>query len=304
VLENLEALGKEQTTRKTYKKLLLRLASKTDLNEPNQVNLAIARFKKFNPQTGKDTNKDVTNAYKDRLISAYKTYVEYYNIQNWKQPYYTPEDKGIQPPNDEKVKFLIATAKEPLNIKIMIIGETGLRPKEVTGTNGLQVNDIHKDTKTLTARSLKGCNPRPPMPISDELLTALNNYITKHNLKGTDLLFAGNSETLSNHFYDHKKLLAKRLNDPTIEQTRLYDIRHYYITKKVRKLQNTEIVRQITGHKRLNTLQRYIHLALNQTGEWIVEQTNDKQRAKELLIQDFTYQFTTPDGYMTFRKPK
>ncbi len=186
----------------------------------------------------------------------------------------------------------------------MIIGETGLRPKEVTGTDGLQVNDIHKDTKTMVARSLKGCNPRPPMPLSDELLTALTNYITKHKLKGTDQLFIGDSETLSNHFYDHKKLLAKRLNDPTIEQTRLYDIRHYYITKKVRKLQNTEIVRQITGHKRLNTLQRYIHIAINQTGEWIIEQTNDRARAKELATQGFEYQLTTPDNYMQFRKPK
>ena len=219
-------------------------------------------------------------------------------------PYYRVEEKGIQPPNDERVKFLIATAKRPLNLKIMIIGETGLRPKEVTGTDGLQVNDIHKDTKTIIARSLKGCNARPPMPITEELLTALNTYITNHKLKGTDKLFAGSSETLSNHFYHHKITLAKRLNDPTITQIRLYDIRHYYITKKVRKLQNIEIVRQITGHKRLNTIQRYIHIAIEHNGEWIVEQTNDRKRAEELLKADFTFQLTTPDGYMIFRKPK
>ena len=282
----------------------MRLASKTDLTEPEQVNLTIARFKKFDRQTGKDSNKEVTNGYKNQLVFAYGAYVEYYEVPDWKQPYYRQEDKGIQPPNDERVKFLIATAKEPLNIKIMIIGETGLRPKEVTGADGLQVNDIHKDTKSLVARSLKGCNARPPMPITDELLTALTNHITKHKLKGTDLLFTGSSETLSNHFYDHKITLAKRLNDPTITQIRLYDIRHYYITKKVRKLQNIEIVRQITGHKRLNTLQRYIHIALNQTGEWITESTTDQKRVDELLKQDFTYVLTTPDGYMKFRKPK
>ena len=60
----------------------------------------------------------------------------------------------------------------------------------------------------------------------------------------------------------------------------------------------------MVGHKNLNTTQKYCHLAINETGEWIVEQTNDKQRSKELLIQDFTYQFTTPDGYMTFKKAK
>jgi integrase len=158
-----------------------------------------------------------------------------------------------------------------MNLKIQVIAETGLRPKEVTGETGLKVKDIHNDTKTIVARSLKGCNPRPPMPISDELLNGLLTYINTKKLKAEDLLFKGNSETFSNHFYDHKKLLAKRMNDPTIEQIRLYDIRHFYITKKMKKIQNSEIVRQITGHKRLNTLQKYIHISINTAGEWIVE---------------------------------
>ncbi len=97
----------------------------------------------------------------------------------------------------------------------MIIGETGLRPKEVTGTNGLQVNDIHKDTKTLTARSLKGCNPRPPMPISDELLTALNKLRNKTQPKRhRPIIHREYSETLSNHFYDHKITFSEKTKRP------------------------------------------------------------------------------------------
>jgi hypothetical protein len=45
-------------------------------------------------------------------------------------------------------------------------------------------------------------------------------------------------------------------------------------------------------------------LASNQSGEWIVEGTTDKERAKQLLQEDFTYQLTTPDGTVIFRKPK
>ena len=60
----------------------------------------------------------------------------------------------------------------------------------------------------------------------------------------------------------------------------------------------------MVGHKNLNTTQKYIHLTANETGEWVVEQTNDKERAKQLLKEDFSYVMTTPDGYMTFRKPK
>jgi hypothetical protein len=37
---------------------------------------------------------------------------------------------------------------------------------------------------------------------------------------------------------------------------------------------------------------------------WIVEGTTDKERAKQLLAADFTYQLTTPDGTMQFKKLK
>jgi len=69
-------------------------------------------------------------------------------------------------------------------------------------------------------------------------------------------------------------------------------------------MQNTEMVRIVMGHKQLNTTQKYMHLLNIDNGEWMVEGTTDKERAKELLKADFTYQLTTPDGTMIFRKPK
>jgi hypothetical protein len=58
------------------------------------------------------------------------------------------------------------------------------------------------------------------------------------------------------------------------------------------------------GHKLLNTTQKYLHLLGLSNGEWIVEGTTDKERAKQPLKEDFQYQLTTPDGTMIFRRPK
>jgi hypothetical protein len=58
------------------------------------------------------------------------------------------------------------------------------------------------------------------------------------------------------------------------------------------------------GHKNLNTTQKYLHLLGYGNADWIVEGTSDKERAKQLLKEDFQYQLTTPDGTMLFRKPK
>lgn len=77
----------------------------------------------------------------------------------------------------------------------------------------------------------------------------------------------------------------------------------FYCTKQLRRTQNTEIVRQIIGNKQLIITQKP-YLLSGTSGEWIVEGTTDKERANRLLVADFTYQFTTPDGTMLFRKPK
>ena len=86
-------------------------------------------------------------------------------------------------------------------------------------------------------------------------------------------------------------------------QTLLRDIGEC-LREKLRRTQNTEIARQIMGHKRLDTTQKYLHLLAGTGGEWIVEGTTDKEHAKQLLASDFTYQLTTPDGTMLFRKAK
>ena len=124
-------------------------------------------------------------------------------------------------------------------------------------------NNLHPDENTITAKSTKGCNARPPMKISYQLMTNLQTYITTNEIKQNEPIFKIKSEIFSQAFIKYKKRLAKRLNDPSIQSIRLYDLRHAYVTKQLRKTQNAEIVRQIVGHKLLNTTQKYIHLLLN-----------------------------------------
>jgi integrase len=200
--------------------------------------------------------------------------------------------------------MFIASAKGDLSLKIDISVQTGLRPCEIQGEFGLEAKDIHPDQRTITARIHKGCNARPPLPITPELATRLQDYIIQHNLKPTDRLFTGLSKQYGDHFRRFRNRLAKKLNDPTIHNVRLYDFRHFYCTKQLKRTQNTEIVRQLMGHKQLNTTQKYLHLMGYGNAEWIVEGTTDKERAKQLLKEDFQYQLTTPDGTMIFRKPK
>jgi hypothetical protein len=293
---HLERKGKSTSTIKATTKNLKLLAQRTDLQDTKEVELAIARYKKVNGQPS-------SNCYKAKLCVAYRHYCQYYKIQ-WEKPTYTPEEKSIQPPSTEKCDLLIASAKGIMSLKIAISTETGLRPIEVTGEKGLKTKDIHTDQKTITAINTKRCNARPPMKISNELTARLQTYITEKQLKPNDLLFTGSSDAYSNHFIRFKKRLAEKLNDQSIVSIRLYDLRHAYVTKQLRRTQNAEKVRIIVGHKKLNTTQKYLHLLNTENGEWECEYATNKEEAKKLIKADFTYVTTTPDGTMLFRKPK
>jgi integrase len=193
----------------------------------------------------------------------------------------------------------------PLSLKVDISTQTGLRPIEITGTKGLRVKDFHIDQKAIVALSTKGCNKRPPISITTELCLKIQDYIYKKNLRAEDLLFEQPSKKYGECYRRARNKLAEKLKDPTIKSIRLYDLRHYYITGLLRKTNNCEMVRQKVGHKHLDTTQKYLHLlAENWTGEFLIEQTQDRKRAAELEATGYTYSFTTPDGWMQFKKVK
>jgi len=296
LLLHLEGKGRSQSTRTAYEKNLKALAIRADLKDTKVVELVIARYKKKN-------GRPITNNYKSKLCDHYATYCKFYKIE-WEKPIYTPEPTTIQPPTQEKITMRISSARLELSIKLDISAQTGLRPVEIQGDKGLQANNIHPDQNTITARITKGCNPRPPLPITKELTARLLDYITKHNIKPDEILFTGKAENYGKDYRVFRNRLAKKLQDPTLRTIRLYDLRHAYATKQLRRTQNAEIVRQLMGHKKLDTTQKYLHLLAGNNGEWIVEGTTDKKRAEELLANDFTYQLTTPDGTMLFKKPK
>jgi integrase len=296
VLLKLEGKGKAPTSLTLTRKHLKALAIRADLNNPEKVEIAIARFTKQNGQPA-------SNNYKDHLCSSYMHYVKYYKL-TWERPHYIKQPIAIQPPTNARIETMISAAHTTLSLKLDISYRTGLRPCEIVGNKGLRTRDIHQDQNTITPRSAKGCNARPALKIPASLTTRLQTYITKNQLKPDEILFKGTPERYGEHFIRLKKRMARTLADPQYLNIRLYDIRHAYVTTLLRRIQNAEIVRQIMGHKRLDTTQKYMHLLAGTSGEWIVEGTTDKERAKQLLAQDFTYQLTTPDGTMLFRKPK
>lgn len=307
VLFYLERKDKTEGTRKVNQKALVSLAEKANLNDPIQVELTIARSKrKIRTPDGKyiDGTQPTTKNWKAKLATAYGWYCKVHKIVWEDRPRYKADQRTIQPPTTEIIETFIAHCQRELPIKIQVSEETGLRPIEVTGEKGLRIRDIHPETNTITAVNTKGCDARPPIKVSEELIIKLQTLITQKQLSINEPIFSGKPETYGQTFREARNRIAKELNQPQIKTIRLYDLRHYYVTKRLRKLRDAEKTRQDVGHKLLNTTQKYMHLIATAQIEWDVVSTTDPERADQLLTDDYEYVLTKPNGEMTFRKPK
>ena len=103
----LEGKGRSKSTQVAYEKNLYYLAKRADLNNTEEVDLAIARYIK-------NDGRPASNNYKGKLCDCYARYCKFYKIV-WEKPIYTPEDHGIQPPSNEKCEMLVASAKGTLS---------------------------------------------------------------------------------------------------------------------------------------------------------------------------------------------
>jgi hypothetical protein len=111
-LLHLEGKGRSKYTIEAVAKNLKLLAQRADLNNPTEVELAIARYRKKNGQPA-------SNNYKSKLCDHYNWFCKTYGIQ-WEKPIYTSEERSIQPPSDEKCSMLIASARNPLSRSIEV----------------------------------------------------------------------------------------------------------------------------------------------------------------------------------------
>jgi integrase len=268
------------------RKALNTISSHANLDNSDEVRTFIAMLK-------------TSDGYKRNLCIAYNKYAKYYKIA-WNMPSYRPEAKNIALPTKEKIQMLIASAGKLLGMKLQMSMETGLRPIELAR---LKVKDLDLDHKTVNPTTAKKGNART-VPMSETLTAKLREHIANHKLASADLLFKGtDSDHYGKQYRDMRNKLADRLRDQSIRTIRLYDLRHYFCTKKLNDIQNPYTVMVLMGHTRLETTQRYMHLLNLNDDEWTCTGATTAKEATKLIEAGFQY-VTTIEGIQLFKKRK
>lgn len=269
------------------RKALNRISQKANLDNPADVKMFVAML------------ENVSNGYRRNLCIAYNKYSKFHNMQG-NMPLYRPEAKNIALPTREKIQMLIANSGKLLGMKLQLSMETGLRPVELTR---LRVKDLDLDPKTVNPTTAKNGNART-IPFSEVLKLKLSEYIANNQLAPNDLLFKGtDSDLYGKHYRKMRNALAEKLKDPTLKTIRLYDLRHYFCTKKLNDIGNPYTVMVLMGHTKLETTQRYMHLLNLNDDEWTCTGATTAKEATQLIEAGFQY-VTTIEGIQLFKKRK
>jgi integrase len=254
-----------------------------DLNKPETVSQFIANLPR-------------TNSYKHKLAIAYSQYCKFHQIE-WKPTAYPQDSKPIKIPTNEKLEMLIANAGKTMATKLTLSKETGLGPIELCN---LKTKDL--DQRLVYPTTAKHGAPRT-LKISHNLTRTLQNHINRNNLNPNDKLFKGDATHYGKDYREQRNNLAKKLNDPTIKNIRLYDFRHYFATDLYHKTKDILYVKQQLGHKRIETTLIYTQLLNLNDDEWTCKTATNIQQATELIENGFEY-IQEIDGIRLYRKRK
>ena len=287
VLWELKKTGRAEATIKNIGKALHALEKHCNLDNPEAVRTWIA-------------TADKSDGYKRNLCSSYDHYTRQHGL-TWKKPKYRESAKMPKIPTEAKINYIIANSPTKLATALSISRDTGLRPVELTR---LKLKDIDPTKGAIYPETAKGGSPRV-LKLKNATLNMLNKYIAKRNIKPNDCIFGTwNSDNYGKSFRYHRNKTAEKLQDLSMENIRLYDLRHFFATMTYHKTKDILFVKQQMGHRKIETTLVYTQLLqFDKDDNYTCKIASNITEATQLIESGFEF-VTEMEGLKLFRKRK
>jgi len=227
--------GLSENTIETASHKLNQIARYADLMNPEEVKTFVANLR-------------LTNATKQKMVNNYKYFCKTYDIQ-WIPPYYKWERKTPLIPTTENIYKIISASSEKYATIFTILEETGLEGKEL---ETIQRKDIDSEQAIINAQGCKGHNSRS-FRLKPQTADLLRTYLHKY----TGEKPFPKSKRMGEMWSRFRDRLARKLNQPQLRAIPLRNLRHHYATKMYDKTKDNLLVKQLLGHKKINTTMFY-----------------------------------------------
>ena len=254
-----------------------------NLLDPESIKLVIAEQENWKTTT------------KEHAVTAYTSFLRILNIK-WNPPKYLRVRKLPFIPSEVEVNDLISGCNKKTCAFLKLLKETGIRSGEAWQ---LQWTDFNFENRIVSITPEKGSNPRA-LPISNELISMLKAFPKK-----ASKVFNGSIRHFRRNYRRQRKRIAQKLQNPRINHITFHTFRHFKATMEYHKTKDIIHVKQILGHKSINSTMLYTQLVSFKENDYHVKVANNVKEACELVKSGFRYvtgEYT--DGGKIFRKPK
>jgi integrase/recombinase XerD len=200
-------------------------------------------------------------------------------------------------PTTENIDKIISACTTKYATIFTILKETGFEAHELSSTHQ---NDIDTQRGIINVIGCKGHNSR-----SVKLKPATAELLRKYIAEYPEPHPFPNSHALGEAWRNARHKLADNLNQPELRKIPMRNLRHYFATHTYDQTKDILLVKQLLGHKKLETTMFYTTLiTFDQDDEYTCKATKDDKESTDLIEHGFQYVTTTPNGLMLFRKRK
>jgi len=284
-LWQLEKDGRTQGTIKNYNKWFSRcLKHNVNLLDPEEVKGYLAKA-------------PLKERTKITIVGMLRVWYRFLKL-HWEPPEYTAEAEIPFIPTEQELDQLIAACGKKTATYLQLMKETGARAGEISK---LKWTDIDFPQRVVRIKPEKGSLPRM-LPLSPKAIDMLNNI-----QKNSDHIFPF-ADDMRSVFYVQRKRIARKLGNPRLLQISFHTFRHWKGTMEYHKTKDIFYVKELLGHKSIQSTQVYIHiersLFLNVApDDYHVKVARTPEEITQLLETGFEYVLQN-DGLAYFRKRK
>src|SRR5436309_762184 len=238
------------------------------------------------------------NSTKVAWVEVIKGFYQHNKI-HWEPPHYQIEDSLPFIPNPGQVRAIIeAASKRPAHMTFFqLLDETAMRKGEALR---LAWEDFHFDKRTIVVSHPEKGSLSRELRISEELCTMVKSCFTRDFEKPFP-----SAISTSLFLQRIRRILAKAHNDPSYRRIHLHSFRHYRASLTYHQTRDILVVKEMLGHKSLNSTMKYVRLLKWPESEtWIFREAKSTETEKELVEAGFDYIRVREDGMPLYRKRK
>jgi len=260
--------GLSERTIKSYVERLKTLQKKgAILTEPESVKEIIALQDHWSKGTKYGT------------VQAYNKFAKL-NGMRWNPPRYKPVRKKPFIPLQKELDALIACCGKKTSTLLQLLKETAMRIGEALK---LKWTDVDFERNVVTVNHPEKNGESRQIEVSNKLMAMLNRLQKKN-----DKVFGGiTMNTAESNFHVQKKKAAFKLQNPRLKQITFHTFRHWKATMEYHRTKDILHVKQLLGHRDINTTLIYIQLVSFESNEFIPRRAKTKEEEDALIEAGF-----------------